>query len=481
VARPVYVEIIGDSRDLERAFDRSARSAQEFSRDLAVRTAGITAGVVALTQGLEGAASASAALFGENAELSRGLAAASKGFSSLARGDFEGFMEATRAATERTRQSVDEYLKTITSTSQQSNALALAARLEAQGFEEAGAQIRSYLNELRTTEQTQRKFNQTMIDGQSALVKFTGAVDDLNRARGAAAIAAVPPTVPEVAFLTPAQRTQIELIGQTGLQRIPELQQLLRDYNAELKTAIALGEDEYAIRSAIASTEAEIAAIREADRKARAAEAERLRREAERRQREAAERARRARELAKAREQARQFRLIGLGPTGEAPIPTIPNLQRQFAQLQARLARGETIPQKLLARFAGISKALRQKITPETREAINAFFGEVRDALNKGQQDLVPIAARAVNTNLILRGLGLSPDELRRLRYRLAGVTVGGKRLAGAAGAAGTQVVVSDVYMDGEKVGRSVRRSGQRSSIRSPTQKRGPNAGRSGV
>jgi hypothetical protein len=98
-------------------------------------------------------------------------------------------------------------------------------------------------------------------------------------------------------------------------------------------------------------------------------------------------------------------------------------------------------------------------------------------------------ATSGLNTRKVLAGLGLDPDVIRELRGRLSGFNTRGLALATAAAPAPTAgfggvlggILVEShvtVELDGERVGRAVTRSQQKTRRRNPPQKRGPNRGR---
>lgn len=527
MARKVEVEIDGDSRGLKRAFDESAHDAQRFSgqveksnqdirrdndktassfqrlraegretlsgrgfRQAAGGALAVAGGAFALTTALDAASVASAHLTGENSDMTHGLADATKGFRSLLSLDFEGFFQATQGGATRTKKALDDYNKTIDDVNDSEAALRIATAAEAAGFDEAANAIRHHVAELKVAAATtmalefaQRQYNQTVIDGTTYLVEYKGAHDAAMNPTGQTTTpvygATGRRTLPD---LSPSQRRELDLIGSEGTARIPLLNDRLRQLNKQMADFHGNQEQRLAILGRIRDTEKEIAGIYQTQADKRKTQAEQDRQEAQ-------ERAKRARELAAEREQARQFRLIGLSASGGEIVPGEANLRRQLAQLSAR----DDVPSKLRNRFAGIRKALAEPggLTEQTREAIRDFFRMVRQEINKGDNDLdqsAPVAYKSVTTGQILGGLALSAAQRRVLANRLAGVNVRGRALNpgpgfGAYGAwygSGTPVAqpAGDVYIDGQKVGSHVKRYSQRDAIHSPKQKRGPNAGR---
>jgi hypothetical protein len=104
----------------------------------------------------------------------------------------------------------------------------------------------------------------------------------------------------------------------------------------------------------------------------------------------------------------------------------------------------------------------------------------IRDELGKGAQNLTKF--RHVNSNAVLAGLGLSPEQLRVLRGRLsqigAGGTVPGSRSLAFSGAgAGTIVLHNNTYLDGKPITRTVTKLQAKDSKRRTASRRGTYAG----
>jgi hypothetical protein len=114
------------------------------------------------------------------------------------------------------------------------------------------------------------------------------------------------------------------------------------------------------------------------------------------------------RRAARAREQARQFRALGLSPEGGKPTPTIGNLQSQLSQLLGRDDLSKATRQKL----RGIGKVLSdpiRKATQETRAAIRDMFETIRQTFNEESQKGVS-PRRVQISDDILRALGFDED-----------------------------------------------------------------------
>lgn len=115
--------------------------------------------------------------------------------------------------------------------------------------------------------------------------------------------------------------------------------------------------------------------------------------------------------------QTQQFRKLGLGPTGELPIPKRENLVKQFEQLGKVEGLGKQIGTKLANQFALVGKLLRdptEKLTKETREWIRDFFKTVRGELDsESQKPLMPRHVQISEDILTALGLGKDPDFAR--------------------------------------------------------------------
>ena len=107
---------------------------------------------------------------------------------------------------------------------------------------------------------------------------------------------------------------------------------------------------------------------------------------------------------------ASAFRQIGLSATGGEIIPGISNLKKQLAQLNSSDL--SNVPKKLANRLAGVGKVLSDPIKasiPEVRSAIKDLFSAIRDELNKQSSSGPLTKTTSLNTNKILKGLGLDP------------------------------------------------------------------------
>ncbi len=187
--------------------------------------------------------------------------------------------------------------------------------------------------------------------------------------------------------------------------------------------------------------------------------------------------------------QAKQFRELGLSGTGDEIVPGIKNLTTRVNAALTKIDNGQL---NVSSKVAGSLRSARKTIAKEgdnltktTREKINEF---IKAANGEDSQKVGgPLTATtALNTNKILKGLGLGGDLAKELRTRLskfnsAGVALSGSGVATRAGGFpvfGAPGINVDVTLDGEKITKSVTVRQQKRTTRNPTQKRGPIGGR---
>jgi hypothetical protein len=223
---------------------------------------------------------------------------------------------------------------------------------------------------------------------------------------------------------------------------------------------------------AVSTGKARIAAEKAAEAAAKAQEA------AEK----AAEKELARRRAARAKEQARQFRALGLSPEGDKPIPTIANLTKQINQLGKKdLSRAD---RRVLAAIRKVLVDPLKKATPETRAAAKGLLDAIRDGLDPKKITGPLTKTTGLNTKKILEGLGLSPEAERELRQRLSGFNSAGvgnargnRPTGNFVGGQQPIVVNTTVTLDGKVVGNSVTKTQQKDRRRNPKAKRGPRSG----
>jgi hypothetical protein len=194
------------------------------------------------------------------------------------------------------------------------------------------------------------------------------------------------------------------------------------------------------------------------------------------------------RRAARAREQARQFRALGLAGTGEEIVPGVKNLQQRIASALRRAGSGELdIGSKLVDRLKLARNLLKKegaKLTEDTRRVINDLLRTLNQGADKIKEG--PLTkTTGLNADKVLAGLGLSPEQERQARARLSSFNSAGRSLSGDRRPTGNfrdgqPIVVestTNVNLDGETVGRNVTRTQQKQKRRNPKQKRGPRSG----
>lgn len=264
---------------------------------------------------------------------------------------------------------------------------------------------------------------------------------------------------------------------QQQVTKLKAVEQTLRDRLAVTKdiTRQLRLEDEIAgVRRQQRSIEQTIAD----NAKQRAADAARAAAELKR-QREAREKA--LEELRKQAVQAKQFRALGFAADGSDVVPGADNLRKQLGTLTDRLGSSSVnLSSKLESQLEGVRKVLAGKfgqVTRESRDKIQQLFDTIRKEFDKGEAG--PLTkTTALNTNRILAGLGLSPEDERKLKARLSQFNSGGQSLAagpGSLGAFGQQIVVQapPVYLDGQKISTNTRNHNTVHAKSNPKQKRG--------
>lgn len=186
---------------------------------------------------------------------------------------------------------------------------------------------------------------------------------------------------------------------------------------------------------------------------------------------------------------ARQFRELGLGPTGEELAPTLKGLRAQAGRI------GDAIKGTFL------DKPKTRSVMASIRKVISGQLGNVRDDVRKTVKGILDdldrqlkdhaavgpeTAFRTTNVRKILAAAGLSPEDVKRASFALSqrgpggtiprnGMGAFGMALAGGGG--GDIVVQTKVDLDGRQVALSTTRHQQKARRRNPTQKRGPHAG----
>jgi hypothetical protein len=147
---------------------------------------------------------------------------------------------------------------------------------------------------------------------------------------------------------------------------------------------------------------------------------------AERAKRKHEELLRKQKELAEKRREAlvaRQFGILGLGPTGEDPIPGMRALRRQLQRVASRLKGTELDTRGNRSLLQRIRKALDFKtLEPEVRQKIRDLLKGIQDEFQQGSEHILRFRRFQPDAFINRLGLNLSPAQRRRLREGLAGI-----------------------------------------------------------
>jgi hypothetical protein len=177
---------------------------------------------------------------------------------------------------------------------------------------------------------------------------------------------------------------------------------------------------------------------------------------------------------------ARGFRTLGLDASGDTLTPNKASLKKQLGSLSNSVKGTVLDTGKTRGLLARVRKALSDGIVPkDVRAKIREMLDGVKDELNNSG-NLNKTKFRHTNANALLAGLGLTPQQLRAARGRLAtvgaGGTVPGARSLAFAGQQ-TTVVHTNVHMDGKVVAKSTTTHQRKAKTRRSASRRGPFAG----
>lgn len=182
---------------------------------------------------------------------------------------------------------------------------------------------------------------------------------------------------------------------------------------------------------------------------------------------------------------ARQFRALGLTAEGDQPVPGLRALRRSLGNITDAvegtfLDTGKT--KSLLQRIRRVLSGGLGQVSREVRSKIADMLADLDRQLKDTEGPRTKF--RKTSVNKLLQGIGLDPDEIRRLRSRLSQVGQGGTvpgRGTGAFGVAlpagGPITVNTTLMVDGWQLARNTTKHQQRRRRRNPPQKRGPFAG----
>lgn len=130
-----------------------------------------------------------------------------------------------------------------------------------------------------------------------------------------------------------------------------------------------------------------------------------------------------AREKAAAQRQARQYRLLGLGPEGEELTPGVGRLKKTLASV-AKTVEGTFLDTKhtasVLAHIRRILSGGLGAVGKDVRAKVAEILAGIRDQLKEHQVEQTTFAKRSPDAFISALGLKLSPAQTRRLRGALA-------------------------------------------------------------
>lgn len=186
---------------------------------------------------------------------------------------------------------------------------------------------------------------------------------------------------------------------------------------------------------------------------------------------------------------AEQFDILGLTAEGQKRTPGSRALLRRARSLQQQVKNTPLDTAKTRQQLQNIVRVLTGafgKAGKDVRDAILGMLNDISDALEGRGTKRGPLTKTSgLNTRKILEGLGLTPQQERELRDRLAHFNTAGVKLTGAPTGTrttggfggGTGFVIENnvtVEIDGKKITSTVTREQQKTRRRNPLQKRGP-------
>jgi hypothetical protein len=184
------------------------------------------------------------------------------------------------------------------------------------------------------------------------------------------------------------------------------------------------------------------------------------------------------------RQEAQLFAILGLGPTGDAKVPTVHKLTAEVANLTKKIVGTVYDTAANERKLTQLRKLLLDRALPghpEVKQKAQDIIDTLTSSLSSASQ--LP-RFKHVTATALLSGLGLDPTTMRILHARLAQLGPGGTVPAGASAAfagagAGREIVVHNTLtLDGQVVTRTVTRGQQKDATRRTQSRRGPYAGR---
>lgn len=189
---------------------------------------------------------------------------------------------------------------------------------------------------------------------------------------------------------------------------------------------------------------------------------------------------------------AKDFKALGLGPTGDALIPGKAHLKKLLQSVVDSISGTSLDTSKIRSKLAVIRDELTQAfVPPEIRTEMQSMLADIEGQLKKAGSQL---GFKQIDTSAFVKSLGLTGDAARRAQGKLSqlgkGGTVPNKGVgafgvaastgAGAGGPRGFTITPSTVVVkvNENEIGRASMNWKIGHDRRNPSQRRGPNAGK---
>jgi hypothetical protein len=234
----------------------------------------------------------------------------------------------------------------------------------------------------------------------------------------------------------------------------------LQRYQAVVKQIIATQGSTLALQQQLLSVEMNIKGVQgqiASNRQQAAEQARQEREQAKQAAQEAAQRAKEAYQAAQARalalRNARQFRLLGLGPTGGALVPGTANLQKRLTGIRDAVKGTFLDTSKTGSELDHIAQILSGKfgaVSESVRSAIDQMYKDIRDKLKSHQGDQTKFAHLSSQGFVDSLGLNLTLAQRRAIEARFSTVGARSTVPAGSSGQFNAGIVIhGGVHMHG--------------------------------
>lgn len=189
----------------------------------------------------------------------------------------------------------------------------------------------------------------------------------------------------------------------------------------------------------------------------------------------------------RARRDARQFRALGLGPTGEERIPGLTALRRQLGNVTDAVKGTFLDTTKTRSLMATIRKILAGgmgAVSEDVRAKVKEMLDDINQQLKDANRQRTRF--RVADTSAMLAGLGLDPEQIRALRGRIAQIGRGGTvptrgtsafGIGFASGGGGGNIVISGLTVKADNPDAFMREL-QKTARRTAAQRGGRMSGR---